>query len=200
MLQVLIMKSASSLKTSFGVYAIFLIIIGILALSWHMSGQDGYESKAISIKLAAYIAKTSGLFHGYVSWIELLNKLIRKMAHFTEYAVLAALLGIVLKRLIRKAGWAALYTILAAFLWACLDEYHQSLTAGRYARWLDVMIDTAGAALGILIVIVHDYINKLQVEVSALKKENALLKSRERILTNLMLPPSAQPKSSDDRE
>jgi len=77
--------------------------------------------------------------------------LIRKAAHLTEYAILAALLfralwfGASQRAFVKVAGKALL---LAAF-YAALDEFHQSFVASRTASPIDVMIDTCGAALGL---------------------------------------------------
>jgi VanZ family protein len=80
---------------------------------------------------------------------------IRKAAHVSEYAVLAALLW----RAVRPPGpedrrpWSwrtALGAVALAALYACTDEYHQSFVATRYASVLDVAIDTLGATVGVL--------------------------------------------------
>ncbi len=44
-----------------------------------------------------------------------------------------------------------LLAILAAALYAASDETHQLFVAGRSGRVTDVMIDSAGAILGVLI-------------------------------------------------
>lgn len=76
-----------------------------------------------------------------------LNYIVRKLAHFTEYAVLAALLF----RAFRadsvwrwRWNWAA-YTLNIAFVWALLDEFHQSFTHARTSSIYDSLLDTSGA-------------------------------------------------------
>ncbi len=77
---------------------------------------------------------------------------VRKAAHVTEYGILAFLVS------------RALHAGSGVFLWrngvialgvaagyAALDEYHQSFVASRTGSPRDVLIDAAGAALGILI-------------------------------------------------
>ena len=46
---------------------------------------------------------------------------------------------------IRTAGVAAV----SAVLYACSDEFHQLFVAGRAGRINDVLIDSAGAVLGL---------------------------------------------------
>ncbi|MGH9753873.1 MAG: VanZ family protein [Blastocatellia bacterium] len=72
---------------------------------------------------------------------------IRKAGHFTEYAILALLLF----RAFRSGGgprwrWMwALSSLLVAFLYASLDEYHQTFTRHRTGSIYDSLIDTSGA-------------------------------------------------------
>ncbi|MBC8095054.1 MAG: VanZ family protein [Akkermansiaceae bacterium] len=79
----------------------------------------------------------------------------RKGAHLTEYAILAILFW----RAIRQPKksdprpWnrkLALGSVLFVALYAMTDEYHQSLIPERQGSVLDVLIDTAGAGLGML--------------------------------------------------
>jgi VanZ family protein len=76
-----------------------------------------------------------------------INYAVRKLAHFTEYALLAALLF----RAFRADSvwrwrwrWAA-YTLNIAFCWALLDEFHQTLTHTRGGSIVDSLLDTSGA-------------------------------------------------------
>ena len=68
---------------------------------------------------------------------------VRKCAHLTEYAILAALLF----RALRMFGVA----LLVAAVYAALDEFHQSFVASRTASPWDVGVDCVGAALGLVI-------------------------------------------------
>lgn len=68
---------------------------------------------------------------------------LRKVAHMAEYAILAALLARALGR--ELAAFAA------AVAYAITDEIHQTFVAGRAGKPLDVLIDAAGAVLGILV-------------------------------------------------
>lgn len=77
---------------------------------------------------------------------------VRKTAHVTEYAVLAALW---FRAFVRgrgwhasPAGWAALGLAVA---WAIADESHQAFVPSRSASAGDVAFDTAGAAAAVLV-------------------------------------------------
>lgn len=83
---------------------------------------------------------------GGASFIEFF---IRKAAHFGSYALLAALLVFALGGNVRtNGGRRYFYAVLIAFLYACTDEWHQSLTPGRTALVQDVVLDTIGAVCG----------------------------------------------------
>jgi VanZ family protein len=73
---------------------------------------------------------------------------LRKLAHVTEYFVLAALL----LRALRRSGLdgAVPVAIAAALAYAASDEWHQSFVPGRTATPRDVAIDGAGIALAAL--------------------------------------------------
>jgi VanZ family protein len=81
---------------------------------------------------------------------------IRKAAHVTEYAVLAALWWRALwqraPRDPRPWSWpVAGQALLGSVLWAAADEIHQATTATRGPSVRDVALDAAGAALGLLV-------------------------------------------------
>jgi len=68
---------------------------------------------------------------------------LRKAAHVAEYA----LFGVLLLRALAR-GLPALAVGVA---YAVTDEIHQTFVAGRAGRALDVAIDAAGVAAGILL-------------------------------------------------
>ncbi len=81
---------------------------------------------------------------------------IRKGAHLSEYAVLAALLWRALRSVRQPdtVAWswpqAGLALGLAA-LYAATDEFHQTFVPSRQGSVWDVLLDTGGACLGLMI-------------------------------------------------
>ncbi len=67
----------------------------------------------------------------------------RIVAHFTEYATLAALWSWALAPLVGRRAITAAFVI--SVLYAITDEYHQSFVAGRDSDPLDVLTDAIGA-------------------------------------------------------
>ena len=96
-------------------------------------------------------------------WQKTLNYPVRKTAHFLEYALLGALMFNMLFQITRAcnrmfgpdtrngllkigAGAWALSTI-----YACTDEVHQLFVLGRTGKITDVLIDSCGVLLGVLV-------------------------------------------------
>ena len=68
---------------------------------------------------------------------------LRKLAHMTEYAVLALLL----LRATGSYAWAFGLTV----GYACTDEFHQTFVRGRHGSPIDVGIDAVGALIGLAV-------------------------------------------------
>ena len=72
---------------------------------------------------------------------------LRKIAHFTEFAALGALLGW-LYGMLKKGKHYPLISGIAA---ACIDETIQVFVPGRGPAWKDVFIDSCGVVTGLLL-------------------------------------------------
>jgi|KBSSwiStaDraftv2_1062776.scaffolds.fasta_scaffold333901_2 VanZ family protein len=83
------------------------------------------------------------------SSIAVIHGLLRKTAHVTEYAVLAALWWRALARSGARPARAAWLTLLIGVTVAAVDETHQSWLPSRTGSIRDVLIDTAGVALAV---------------------------------------------------
>ena len=68
---------------------------------------------------------------------------LRKIAHAAEFAVL----GVLLLRATGRAGSAFAIGV----LYAISDEVHQSFVPGRLGSPIDVAVDAAGVAVGVLL-------------------------------------------------
>ena len=130
-----------------------MIVCNILFI-WGNSLLPGSVSGAIS-KFASYVVyqvilgwpASDGGGHG----------LLRKVAHFTEFACLGAFLSRFLF-LIKKPRLLALG---GAFLVACCDETIQRFVPDRGPSFKDVLIDTSGAIVGMIILLVgYAYVNR----------------------------------------
>lgn len=123
----------------------FLLAIGIWIFIFSNSAQNGAESNAISGRVAEFLRPLLNPN----GWIEeaLYLRLVRKLAHFVEFGALGVCLSGAAANLDIK--WP--YPMGLAALTACADETLQSFT-GRTNCLKDVLIDSAGAACGVLFV------------------------------------------------
>src|SRR5881628_1148966 len=81
---------------------------------------------------------------------------VRKCAHVTEYAILGLLFWRALRQPLRHEsrpwrGSQARLAVLLVALYAASDELHQLFVPNRQASVLDVLLDTSGAAIGLLV-------------------------------------------------
>lgn len=77
--------------------------------------------------------------------------LVRKSAHIFMFFVLGILIYALLQsfNLSRKKQIA--YSVLIAFCYAMFDELHQMFVPGRSGEARDILIDTIGASVGVLL-------------------------------------------------
>jgi VanZ family protein len=72
----------------------------------------------------------------------------RKIAHFTEYAIL----GFLAARAFRPYPRWFLISAVLVVVYALIDEYHQSFVPSRTASVLDSLIDMAGGITALILV------------------------------------------------
>ena len=137
---------------------IWLPAIVMAMIIFGFSKQDGEESSGLSYKAADIILTVcdkAGIIdcneNNRESMIEAVQFPIRKAAHMTEYAILGwlafAFSGTFEMR--QKVHYIAALGF--AFCYASTDEFHQLFIPGRSGQFTDVCIDTAGAAIGLLL-------------------------------------------------
>lgn len=84
---------------------------------------------------------------------DFLNFVIRKLAHFSEYALLGCLIAIAYR--LQPWSWMkSKAALLPFFIIPVLDENLQRFSAGRSCELRDMLIDSAGMAAGLFLAIV----------------------------------------------
>lgn len=78
-----------------------------------------------------------------------MNHIIRKNAHFSIYLILGVLILHALKRTRIETWRSAKIAFFCCLMYAIVDEMHQILIPGRSGQIKDVLIDMAGASVGI---------------------------------------------------
>jgi len=123
-----------------------LIMLFIFIQSALPGDLSGKESGMIAVFLAKFFGKNQALFSVFV----------RKAAHFTEYALLGISMFLYVIECLRERKrpvGGAWYVIVwaAGTFYAATDEFHQLFVPGRSGQISDVLIDSAGALGGILL-------------------------------------------------
>lgn len=116
------------------------------------SNQQASDSNALSSGLSDAIATTIRVM---LPGLELdageLNHVVRKLAHGLIYLVLGMLVLGTLTKLGVRGGRGVAITLLVCVLFAVSDELHQLFVSGRSGQASDVIIDSIGASIGILL-------------------------------------------------
>ena len=120
-----------------------------------MSAQTGESSSALSGSLTqALVSLLTPDFHSLTvaeqtALVENWHFIIRKLGHFTEYAVLGILWfsSLCVSRVPQKLSLPIAFGV--SVLYAIGDEWHQSFVGGRGPSVVDVGIDTVGILAGI---------------------------------------------------
>lgn len=76
---------------------------------------------------------------------------LRKSVHILEYAILALLLIRALKEYQLTKGKILFLAVVLAVLYAFSDEYHQTFIQGRVGALADVLIDSFGVFLAVVL-------------------------------------------------
>lgn len=134
------MKNKCGIRKNIFIAALIFWFCVIFAFS----AQTGENSSVLSDDAASYI---TGAFAVNT---DLAVKIVRKGAHLAEYAVAGFLLcgcfcsvPLYRKRIFLSFVFAAVFAV--------LDELHQYYVPGRNGCFKDVLIDCAGAAVGIAV-------------------------------------------------
>lgn len=139
-----------------GILIILLIItFGVI---FKFSSQTGTKSSGVSQKVTEVVTsnirsiqeKNEPEKEKIITHIE---HIIRKIAHFSIYTVVGILIMSLCETYKIKELDKFSISIITGILYATSDEIHQIFTPGRSSMFTDVLIDTMGVLLGILMVL-----------------------------------------------
>lgn len=148
----------------------FLPAMGMMLLIYTLSGQDGAASAGLSLKVSIKVVElVSRIFDHPLSpeevmqYADLIHFLIRKCAHMILYFMLAVSVSFPLY--VYGLRGILLMLVAGAFCvaFACGDEYHQSMVAGRGPSKKDVLIDSFGILAGIILVRIVGFIGRMTI-------------------------------------
>ncbi len=128
--------------------ALTMIIIFIFSC---MQGDDSSDTSGAILN--ALVKLMEGVSHKDFSanFLGSMHLIIRKLAHVTEYAALGGCAGFFAKTFAPGLKSRSIFAIMISVLYATTDEIHQYFVPGRVGTWSDVLIDSIGIVLGILI-------------------------------------------------
>ena len=133
------------------------LIFANLALIWGNSLISGADSGAMSGGVTAFLMELLGIPQTHEG---LFHTLIRKAAHFTEFACL----GVLLCWRFGMAGQQGIHLwsmpLLCGMLSAMVDETIQMFTPDRGPSVMDVWIDTSGVLAGISLLLAGYHLKK----------------------------------------
>lgn len=113
-----------------------------MAIIFTMSSFNSIESANQSNYIVNIISSVLNINN-----IELLNLIIRKLAHYIEYLILGILvINMFIKNNIPQSY---LISIIFCIIYAISDEIHQIFTPGRACQIKDILIDSIGSITGI---------------------------------------------------
>lgn len=145
----------------------FIPALIMMYIIFSFSSQTGTASSKLSYKVSHRVVSTVDnaldleLTEQQINrCIRKIHFYIRKLAHFTEYFLLAVSVSIPLYVYGIRGIWLVLTAGILCSGFAALDEFHQLFVQGRGASVRDVIIDSCGALVGILFVRIFGYIGR----------------------------------------
>ncbi len=145
----------------------FLPALCMMYLIFSFSAQNGAQSSQLSSLVGSkLLTKASHILDLGMDAAQIahysaaLQFYIRKLAHITEYFLLAVSVALPLYVYRLRGFWLLLAAGTFCVGFACLDEYHQSFVSGRSASLRDVGIDSIGIFAGIYATRIFGFIGR----------------------------------------
>lgn len=148
----------------------FLPALCMMYLIFYLSGQDGVTSSGLSLGVSTKVVEIASKVFDHpltgeeiTEYANLIHFLIRKCAHVTLYFLLA--ISVSFPLYVYGLRGIPLMLVAGGFCvaFACGDEYHQSLVAGRGPSKRDVLIDSIGILAGVILVRIVGFIGRMTI-------------------------------------
>lgn len=157
------------MKKTFWIF-LFLAFLDMCVI-FAFSAQNAKESSNISKGIANNIVSdisgdTKNSEHSDKKPVKFdyIHYVLRKSAHFSLYTVLGLFVvsAVYFGGRIKRKIYVYLTSLLFCVFYASTDEFHQLFVPGRSAELKDVMIDSAGVLLGLLLFFLFERLNALK--------------------------------------
>lgn len=148
----------------------FLPALAMMYVIYGFSAQDAGASSNLSYQVSYKIVEIGneildkGLDETQIAdYADQIGYPVRKLAHMTEYFLLAVSVSFPLYVYGIRGLWLPILAGGFCVGFAALDEYHQSFVAGRGPSKKDVGIDSIGILAGVLIVQFFCFIGRMTI-------------------------------------
>lgn len=145
----------------------FVPALCMMFIIYSFSAQPAAESTQVSMEVGEkLISSANGFLNldldpAQIAYYTLtLQHYIRKLAHITEYFLLAVSVSLPLYVYRLRGFWLIIVAGIFCVGFACLDEYHQYFVAGRSASLRDVGIDSIGIFIGVFVTRIFGFIGR----------------------------------------
>ncbi len=128
----------------------WLFPISWMGVIFYFSHQPGLESAQTSGWLTNIVETIAYIFNVSSTEVDL-HLLVRKGAHFTEFAILGLLLFIALYFTREKLLSSSVIVLIIGVAYGTFDELHQLYIPGRSCQITDMLIDASGVLVAILL-------------------------------------------------
>lgn len=133
---------------------LIFLTIAVMVVIFFLSADNADESNAKSEVISdSLIYRILSSFDWNAEQTEKIThitvKIVRKTAHFSEYALLGMLLTGVCLSFGKSYGVTFTVSQAVSSLYAVSDELHQYFVPGRSCQLSDMLLDSCGAAVGI---------------------------------------------------
>lgn len=140
------------------VLSIALVIIWMLTI-FYFSHQQGTGSSSTSKKVSMVIVNILDIKNEMTEeqkeeMVEIIEPIIRKLAHYTLYMLGGILIINAINAYIKEDVRIVRYSSFIGVIYAISDELHQLFVNGRSGKIIDVVIDSIGIFTGIAVYLV----------------------------------------------
>lgn len=139
------------LKKGVKLFLIVICMITIFMFSSDDATKSTKKSDGVIIQVSNFLVGTKLSKAQQEKIIDYFVVPVRKSAHFLIYMLLGMLLISFIYEFSFSNKRMFFLAIFLAFLYACSDEIHQLFVPGRSGQISDVLLDTVGASVGVLV-------------------------------------------------
>ena len=133
-----------------------ILLLALMVIIYYFSAQVADDSSITSSQVCWFLARH--FFGGFSELstsaqeklVDGMTFVVRKGAHFSEYA----LMGFLWYLWLHRVNLAPLISFTATVLYSASDEFHQRFVPGRSGEVRDVLVDSSGALCGIFLAFV----------------------------------------------